>query len=345
VAGPDRRWSGPSTTVASSRFRNSRQSDCAKTSRSRRSKMEERSSFSRAKRSAAGTMSGRVRSSAYGSYTPRGRDALRGFQRLSELPMGLFMDVRFECRSVPFLGWSGTVTAALFAASNGGRRPFQLGYLAKRSELPNDSPSPTPNSSSHHFRRREGSERRVRRKRGGLTITSLVPSGFADSGVVQVDSARSYRGAGGVGGELAKTWYGWTDEEMRVDSDSGDFVSIVRAEKAARADNDILVAVEVRCRGLGGRIDTSIARGAWSGFCDQLSRLENGRKGMATVESIGPKELRLSILATRRAGHMAIEGFVGKSSTQGEALLSFSSMFFDASLLPDFLRAAWEIAG
>jgi hypothetical protein len=42
---------------------------------------------------------------------------------------------------------------------------------------------------------------------------------------------------------------------------------------------------------------------------------------------------------------MAIEGFVGKRDTQGEALLSFSSMFFDPGLLPDFLRAAWEIAG
>ena len=132
---------------------------------------------------------------------------------------------------------------------------------------------------------------------------------------------------------------------MRVDSDSGDFVSIVRAEKAARADNDILVSVEVRCRGFGGRIDTWISRVAWSGFCDQLSRLENGRKGVATIESIRPKELGLNVVASRRAGHMAIDGFVGQSGEQGEALLSFSSIFFDASLLPDFLRSAWEIAG
>jgi len=132
---------------------------------------------------------------------------------------------------------------------------------------------------------------------------------------------------------------------MRVDSDSGDFVSVVRAGKAVPSDNDILVAVEVRCRGFAGRIDTCIVRAAWSRFCDQLSRLENGRKGVATVESMNPKELRLSVLATRRAGQMAIEGFLGNSGDQEETLLSFSSIFFDALLLPDFLRAAWEIAG
>lgn len=132
---------------------------------------------------------------------------------------------------------------------------------------------------------------------------------------------------------------------MRVDSDSGDFVSIVRAGKAVRSDNDILAAVEVRKRGFTGRVDTWIARAAWSRFCDQLSRLEDGRKGVATVESMSPKELRLSVLATRRAGHMAIEGFVGESGAEGEALFSFSSIFFDVSLLPDFLSAAWEIAG
>jgi hypothetical protein len=128
---------------------------------------------------------------------------------------------------------------------------------------------------------------------------------------------------------------------MRVLSDSGDYVSV---EAADSSGDDILAIVDVRTRGFTGRIDTWILRAAWVAFCEQLSRLEADRQGVATVESMSPQELRLTIRSIDRAGHMAIEGVVGYRGTFGEVLLSFSPMEFDPSILPQLLREARAIA-
>jgi hypothetical protein len=129
---------------------------------------------------------------------------------------------------------------------------------------------------------------------------------------------------------------------MRVSSESGDYLSIDRADPSGA---DILVVVDVRTRGFTGRIDTWILRRAWLHFCDELSLLEGRREGAATVESISPKELRLIFRATDRAGHMAVEGFIGYRGTLGEVLLSFSPIPFDPTTLPTIFREAREIAG
>jgi hypothetical protein len=129
---------------------------------------------------------------------------------------------------------------------------------------------------------------------------------------------------------------------MRISSDSGDYLAIDRAEPS---DESILVVVDVRCRGFTGRIDTWIMRREWLDFCDQLRVLEERRQGTASVESVSPKELRVTARSTDRAGHMAIEGFVGYRGAHGEALLSFSPISFDPSTLPGLLEEARAIAG
>ena len=131
---------------------------------------------------------------------------------------------------------------------------------------------------------------------------------------------------------------------MRVVSDSGDFLSIERRDDDGPS-GDILVVVEVRCRGFTARIDTWVVREAWAAFCEQLDKLEESRQGSATVESISPKELRLTIRSTDRAGHMGIEGFVGYRGTFGETLLLFSVLPVDPSSLPQLARDARDIAG
>jgi hypothetical protein len=130
---------------------------------------------------------------------------------------------------------------------------------------------------------------------------------------------------------------------MRVVSDSGDFVSIERCDDDGPS-HDVLVIVDVRCRGFTGRIDTWILREAWAAFCDRLDMLEHRRLGEASVESISPKELLLTIRSLDRAGHMGIEGFVGYRGTNGETLLTFSWLPFDPSSLPQIARDAREIA-
>jgi hypothetical protein len=129
---------------------------------------------------------------------------------------------------------------------------------------------------------------------------------------------------------------------LRICSDSGNYVSIDRIDPS---EEDIRIAVEVRSRGFTGRIDTWIMRQACIDFCERLSVLEHRRHGEATVESISPKELRLSVRSVDRAGHMAIEGSIGYRGTKGETLLSFSAMSFDPSALPALLRDARAIAG
>jgi hypothetical protein len=124
---------------------------------------------------------------------------------------------------------------------------------------------------------------------------------------------------------------------LRIASESGDYISIDRIDPS---EADIRIAVEVRSRGFTGRIDTWILRQAWIDFCDQLSVLEELRQGEATVESVSPKELGLTVRAIDRAGHMAIEGSMGYRGIKGETLLAFSPMPFDPSTLPALLRYA-----
>jgi hypothetical protein len=131
---------------------------------------------------------------------------------------------------------------------------------------------------------------------------------------------------------------------MRIVSDSGDSISIERASESGAAD-DILVLVDIRCRGFTGRIDTWLLRQAWVCFCDQLERLEQSRQGEATVESISPQELRLVVRSIDHAGHMGAEGLVGYRGFMGETLLSFSVMQFDPSSLPNLVREARDVAG
>ena len=129
---------------------------------------------------------------------------------------------------------------------------------------------------------------------------------------------------------------------MRISCDSDYYLSIERAEPS---DDDLLVIVEVRCSGFNGRIDTWISRETWIEFCNQLRVLAERRQGEATIESISPNELRLTVRSIDRAGHMAIEGLLGYRGVHGETLLTFSPMSFDPSTLPTLLAEARAIAG
>lgn len=128
---------------------------------------------------------------------------------------------------------------------------------------------------------------------------------------------------------------------MRISCDSGHFLSIERVESS---HDDLLVAVEVRCPGFTGRIDTWILREAWLDFCGQLGVLESRRQGSAVVESMSPQEFRLTVRSTDSSGHMAMDGFLGYRGVHGETLLTFSPMSFDPSSLPTLVSEARAIA-
>jgi hypothetical protein len=128
---------------------------------------------------------------------------------------------------------------------------------------------------------------------------------------------------------------------MRFASDRGDFVSLERHYEAS--STDLLISVAVQWRDFAGRVQVWIVRQAWFDFCEQLTRLESERRGSATVESMSPKELRLSIRSTDRAGHMTVDGHIGYRGVFGETLLLFAPIDFDPTVLPQLVREAHAI--
>jgi len=114
------------------------------------------------------------------------------------------------------------------------------------------------------------------------------------------------------------------------------------AESPARGD--LLLVVSVQCAGFTGKIDTWVDHASWSDFLRQLGDLERHRQGRATVESISPGELRLSLRVTDLAGHMAIDGFVGVRESSQEIRLEFSPIQFDPTALPEILRQVSALA-
>jgi hypothetical protein len=126
---------------------------------------------------------------------------------------------------------------------------------------------------------------------------------------------------------------------MRFSCTNGDFVSMERLE-GDQLSGDYLVLIEVRRHGFSGRSDTWIIREALLAFVRDLARLEEVRRGAATVESISPGELRLEVRATDSAGHMAVGGMVGYRHSDGETALTFAPFEFDPSMLPTLVRDA-----
>ena len=108
------------------------------------------------------------------------------------------------------------------------------------------------------------------------------------------------------------------------------------------AGGDVLVVVRVRLRDFSGAVDAWILRESWSDFLRQLRRLERDRTGEATLESIGPGELRLRVFALDRAGHMGVEGeltsYYSAAHQPGVTTLKFGAIEIDPTALPAFVR-------
>lgn len=107
---------------------------------------------------------------------------------------------------------------------------------------------------------------------------------------------------------------------------------------------DLSVVIRVRYRGFAAVVDTWIPRAGWMAFTQALSVLEVQRRGEASVASMSPGELELTVRAVDRAGHMAIAGTVGTVMYDGEASLRFGPMGFDPSQLVAIASASRRIS-
>lgn len=103
-------------------------------------------------------------------------------------------------------------------------------------------------------------------------------------------------------------------------------------------EGDLHLIVSVRAGDFAGRTDPGIDRDAWAAFLTALRELERTRKGSATLEGLSPGELRLTVRAIDRAGHMSIEGLVSVLSPHRARRLEFAPIEFDPGNLAGIIR-------
>ena len=122
------------------------------------------------------------------------------------------------------------------------------------------------------------------------------------------------------------------------DSHSVDIsIAEVEAPTPQSSGGDVRLTVKVRYGDFAGVADAWVLLEVWEAFLDDLRALEKSRRGDARVRGISPGELTLRVFATDRAGHMAIEGEVGRLSVGRETFLRFGPVPFDPSMLPRLL--------
>lgn len=117
---------------------------------------------------------------------------------------------------------------------------------------------------------------------------------------------------------------------------NGDLLEITRRDEVC--DDDLPLSINLQFKGFCANTKVVwIARQQWSPFLKDLEGIEKTRQGLASVEAMSPEELLLRFRSIDRAGHMAVDGFVGVQGLHS-AKLTFSKMEFDPTELPRVLR-------
>jgi len=105
--------------------------------------------------------------------------------------------------------------------------------------------------------------------------------------------------------------------------------------------------VNVESHGFGGNLDSVwIWPVEFERFIDELVLLERIRQGKASLVSMSPEKLRLNVQSINHAGHMMVEGQLGRQVFIGNnsRLINVNFAFeFDPSLLPAALRDFGEL--
>lgn len=128
---------------------------------------------------------------------------------------------------------------------------------------------------------------------------------------------------------------------MTLRGDVGQVLTIERStlgEPGTPADDDLLLNVTVSVRGYSAADQAWVVAGDWREFMNGMRTLEDVRNGHATLRGADPHDLELTFKTTDRAGHMAVEGFVGWKSPDGFYLKCEFGFAFDAGLLGNVVR-------
>lgn len=102
---------------------------------------------------------------------------------------------------------------------------------------------------------------------------------------------------------------------------------------------DLRVDVELHTPALSARTSAWIHREAWDAFAAALESLERQRAGTAHLTSMSPGKLELTVRALDRAGHVGVEGLVGRQGADAWQA-RFSVFGVDPTALPELVRHA-----
>jgi hypothetical protein len=96
---------------------------------------------------------------------------------------------------------------------------------------------------------------------------------------------------------------------------------------------DVLLRARVQWGEFRGATEAWVDADSWEPFLRALEQVERRGSGEAVVEAMSPGELRMRVFAADRAGHLAIEGYVGVRTSGRELLLRFSPIPFESAAL------------
>jgi len=130
---------------------------------------------------------------------------------------------------------------------------------------------------------------------------------------------------------------------MRIEGDNA-WVEVVRREVSDEAFN-----VQCSVAGFAGRNgEIWIDANERQRFVEGLRSVERDRRGEASLRAMSPEEFELVVRVVDLAGHVVIEGFVGKLQFSAylhryDQLLVKFGFSFDPTLLPQVLRDAEQL--
>jgi hypothetical protein len=110
------------------------------------------------------------------------------------------------------------------------------------------------------------------------------------------------------------------------------------------AGGDACFFVAVNSAGFSGANEVWVDSAALQTFCRALVALEKARKGEASLSSISPGELELTIGSVSSLGHLAVSGELGWPVRREHGLFDHLVRFgfeFDSGQLSDTTNIAW----
>ncbi|MDX2220568.1 MAG: hypothetical protein SF172_16235 [Burkholderiales bacterium] len=127
---------------------------------------------------------------------------------------------------------------------------------------------------------------------------------------------------------------------------SDDFISIevVPNWSDPQGNGDVYVLISVSSSGYSGKNDLWVDGEALRSFVVQLADLNQSLKGKATLQSMSPGELELTIQSVSSRGHLAVSGSTGYQVLGENSSWWHSVTFgfeFEQSQLQEAIKRSW----